>query len=506
MDYEKQPSRVEKSSINSYDDIAASSAEVESTKVHWINRFAHKLNAETKGIDIVSDDEKTDTSLWGVGTMWFSATCVIATFALGALGITVFNLAFGQAVLVIIFFSAIGTFPVAFFSCFGPKLGLRQMILSRFFVGDLGTRIISFINVIACVGWGAVNTMSSAQLLHIVNNGALPPWAGCLIIVVCTIIVTFFGYNVIHTYEKWSWIPSLVVFIVIIARFAMSGKFQSDPFVGGQTTAGGVLSFGGTVFGYASGWTTYAADYTVYQPRNVNHYKIFFGVFAGLFLPLCFALILGAACATGTLSDPSWKQAYDDNSIGGLIYAIIVQDSLHGFGQFCCVILALTTVANNIPNMYSMSLSAQTVWSPLAKIPRVLWTIAGNGATLAICIPAYYKFEAVMENFMNLISYYLGIYEAMMFSSHFIWHKGKFSAYDYERYNDKLAYPPGIAGTFGFCCGVAGVVLGMNQTWYAGVVGRKIGDFGGDIGFEMGFAFAFVGFNVARYFEKKFIR
>ena len=98
------------------------------------------------------------------------------------------------------------------------------------------------INVVACVGWGAVNTMSSAQLLHIVNNGTLPPWAGCLIIVVCTVLVTFFGYHVIHAYEKWAWIPNLIIFIIIIVRFAMTNKFTSKSFEGGETTAGNVLS------------------------------------------------------------------------------------------------------------------------------------------------------------------------------------------------------------------------------------------------------------------------
>lgn len=507
---EKQVGLAHEKSISYEDDFApssqASNTEVQETKINFVDRWAHKLKAETKGIDLVTDEEKTDTSVWNAATMWLSANLVIATFALGALGITVFNLAFGQAVLTIIFFAAIGNFTVAYFSCFGPVLGLRQMILSRLMIGDVTVRIFSAINVVACVGWGAVNIMSSAQLLHIVNNGALPPWAGCLILVLCTILVTFFGYHVIHLYEKWSWIPNLIIFIIIIVRFAMSGNFKSANFVGGETTAGNVLSFGSTIYGFATGWTTYASDYTVYQPRNTNLLKLFTAIFLGIYLPTVFILILGAACATGIKSDPQWASMYNEYSVGGLVYSILVTNSLHGFGQFCCVVLALSTVANNIPNMYSMALSAQTVWTKFHKIPRVAWTIIGNGATLAICIPAYYKFESVMENFMNLISYYLAIYESLLLSSHLIWHKGKFRSYDYERYNDKSYYPIGLAGTFGFCCGVAGVVLGMNQTWYSGVIGRQIGDFGGDIAFELAMGFEFIGFNVTRYFEKKYIR
>ena len=84
-----------------------------------------------------------------------------------------------------------------------------------------------------------------------------------------------FGYHVIHAYEKWAWIPNLIIFIIIIVRFAMTNKFTSKSFEGGETTAGNVLSFGGTVFGFATGWTTYLSDYVVYHPRNTNSWKIF---------------------------------------------------------------------------------------------------------------------------------------------------------------------------------------------------------------------------------------
>ncbi|KAG7193433.1 purine-cytosine permease [Scheffersomyces spartinae] len=479
--------------------------EEDSKKLGIVDKWAQKLNAETKGIERISDDERTQASVFAAGSMWLSANLVIATFSLGTLGITVFGLSFWQCVLVILSFSFMGAFSVAFFSCFGPKFGLRQMLLSRYFVGNFTCRIFSLINMIACVGWGAVNIMAAAQLLHIVNNGALPPWVGCIILVALTIIVTFFGYHVIHIYEKWSWVPNAICFIAIIARMAKSKTFTYGTTVGGVTTAGNVLSFGGAVYGYATGWTTFAADYTVYQPKSYPTWKIFFGVLGGLMFPLCFTMILGAACATGTLTNERWNELYSKNAVGGLVYAVLVEESLHGFGQFLCVLLALSTVANNIPNMYSIALSAQSVWNPLIKVPRIVWTIAGNLVTLAICIPAYYEFEDVMHNFMNLIAYYLGIYQAISYSEHFIYRKGKFANYDYMNYLDPKSYAAGYAGTFAFFVGIAGCVLGMNQVWYQGVIGKKIGDYGGDIGFEMGLGFAFIAYNIARPLELKYV-
>lgn len=488
----------------SSDDLEVGQALVKELKLNFIDRVAAKLNAETKGIDLITDEEKTDTSLWGCASMWLSANLVIATFALGSLGVTVFNLSFWQSTLTIIFFSLIGVVPVAWLSCFGPKLGLRQMVLSKFIIGDLTMRIFSVINLVACVGWGAVNIMSLAQLLNMVNNGAVPPWAACLVFIGGTILVTFFGYHVIHLYEKWSFIPNAAVFIAMICRMAMSKTFTFGEMKGGATTCGQVLSFGGAVYGFATGWTTYASDYTVYQPRNVPGWKIFFSIIAGLWPPILFTMILGTACATGTLTNDRWAELYKEKSVGGLVYAVLVEDSLHGFGQFLMVILSLSTIANNIPNMYSIALSAQSIHSVFEKVPRIFWTIFANFVTLAIAIPGYYSFEEVMDNFMNLIGYYLAIYQAMFVLEHFLWNHNSY-AYEYWRYKDRKAYPIGIAGTFGFCCGIAGVVIGMNQIWFAGPLGKVTGELGGDVGSEMGFAFAAVGYNAVRGFEKKYI-
>ncbi|SCU91248.1 LANO_0D11166g1_1 [Lachancea nothofagi CBS 11611] len=502
-DLERNQSLSSKDEIESQPNVKAANF---TTKISVIDRFAAKLKAETKGIEPVTDSEKDDTSIWSAASIWFSANMVIAAFALGCLGPGVFHLNFWESAITIVFFSILGLLPVAFFSVFGVELGLRQMVLSRFLLGNVTARIFALINVIACIGWGVVNTVASAQLLHMVNStGArCPPWAGCLIISTSTILVTFFGYRVIHAYEQFSWIPNFAVFLVIIARLTISGNFTVGKWEGGDTTAGNVLTFGGIVFGFASGWTTYAADYTVYMPRDTNKIKIFLTIAAGLMFPLCFTIIVGAAAATGTWTSQRWAENYKYEGVGGLVHGILVEDSLHGFGEFCCVLLAMSTVANLIPNMYSIALCTQAMWEPLAKVPRVFWTCSGNLITLGIAIPAYYKFNEFMSNFMDAISYYLGIYIGIALSEHFIYRKNfkSYNSNDWDKW-DKL--PIGVAGCWALFVGAIGVALGMAQKYWVGEIAAYIGDYGGDVGFELGFGFAVVAYNLVRPFEIKYL-
>lgn len=136
---------------------------------------------------------------------------------------------------------------------------------------------VALFNILACLGWSSVNVIVGAQLLAAINPGphALPGWAGILIIALSTLFITTFGYRFVHAYERWSWIPVLVIFCIVAGEFGASGKFNSLlPLSGGKSEAGLVLSFAASVFGFATGWTSMAADYVrIFFRYNFHPFK-----------------------------------------------------------------------------------------------------------------------------------------------------------------------------------------------------------------------------------------
>ncbi len=131
---------------------------------------------ETHGIERVSPKTRSHVRIFDNFTMWLSANLVISTIALGALAIPAFGLGFWDSVAVIIIFNVLGVLPVAFFSTLGPKLGLRQMTISRFSFGWVGGIIMALFNVAACIGWSAVNVIVGGQLVIALSNGAVFIW------------------------------------------------------------------------------------------------------------------------------------------------------------------------------------------------------------------------------------------------------------------------------------------------------------------------------------------
>src|SRR5579875_2562427 len=158
---------------------------------------------ETHGIERVSPATRTHVRIFDNFTMWLSANLVISTVALGAIANPIFHLGFWDGLAVILIFNALGVLPVAFFSTLGPKLGLRQMTITRFAFGWVGGIIMALFNVAACLGWSTVNVIVGGQVVAALSNGAIPQQVGILVITILTTLISIYGYKFIHRYERY---------------------------------------------------------------------------------------------------------------------------------------------------------------------------------------------------------------------------------------------------------------------------------------------------------------
>ncbi|KIK56240.1 hypothetical protein GYMLUDRAFT_47260 [Collybiopsis luxurians FD-317 M1] len=468
-----------------------------------IVEFLDKYGVEARGIERVPPDQRTQTSPLAPFWMWLAVNMTISTFALGTLSQSIFSLHFKEAALTIIFFNLLCTLPVAYLSPWGAKLGLRQLTLSRFSFGYATAQLPVVLNCIATVGWSIVNSIVGVQTLRAASTShQIPVAAGVVVIAVGTIAVSFMGYRFVYLYEQYSWVPVAIIFFIYLGQIA---RFtESDFGNSGSVEAGNVLSFGATVAGYSLGWATYAADYTVRMPEDMSSYKIFFSTYLGLNVPLILVQCLGAAAMTTFNQKSTWKDAFNDNSIGGLLGAGLA-GPMGGFGSFLLVLIALSVVANNIPNMYSLALTFQNLHPYAQAMPRIVIVLIGSAIYIVLAIVGASHFEEWLSTFLVILSYWVAIFSAVLIEEHLIFRHGKWSNYVPDDFNNWRKLPLGVASFLALGCGVAGTVLGMAQVWYIGIIGRMIGDpeFGGDIGFELAFAFTAITYPPLRYVEKK---
>lgn len=445
---------------------------------------------ETHGIERVSPESRTHVRIFDNFTMWLSANLVISTIALGALAVPVFALGFWDAVAVIIIFNVLGVLPVAFFSTLGPKLGLRQMTISRFSFGWVGAIIMALFNVAACIGWSAVNVIVGGQLVEALSGGAVPRWVGILIIAILTTFVSIYGYKYVHRYERYAWIPMAIIFIVVAAVAGPHMTVVPTP-VMNITWFASFMSFGGAIYGFATGWSSYAADYNVNQPEETPSSRVFWLTFLGVTIPCIVLETLGLGLTTVTV--------YKGKGGGDLLAAVL--QPLGPFGTLLLVFLALSVVANNIPNDYSLGLSIQVLGKAFQRVPRAVWTLIGAVVYVLIALPAARNFNATLENFLLLVAYWLGPWAIILVLEHFVFRRGKYNVDDWNR-PERL--PSGWAAIVSMVVGLVGVWLGAAQSLFVGPIAALFNPpYGMDIGFELGIVFAGIAYLILRPIELK---
>ncbi|MDR3710254.1 MAG: cytosine permease [Capsulimonadaceae bacterium] len=437
---------------------------------------------EKLGIERVTAADRKHVRVFDNLTMWLSANLVISTIAVGTLAVPIFKMGFWDSFLAIVLFNALGVLPVAFFATLGPKLGLRQMTITRFSFGWIGAAIMALFNVAACLGWSAVNVIVGAQLITQITHA--PNWVGIVVIALITTFVSLYGYSYVHKYERYAWIPMALIFGLLAAVAGPHYHLVATP-VFNLAELAAIISFGGAVYGFATGWSSYAADYNVHQPEDTPARRVFWLTFIGVTVPCILLETFGVLISI----------AFTGDSTGAILAHVAAP--LGAFGPVLLGLLALSIVANNIPNDYSLGLSMQVPGRGFQKVNRAVWTVIGAVIYVAIAIPAAAHFYETMENFLLLIAYWLGPWSVILILEHFVFRKGVYNA---EDWNTQGKLPIGWAAIAAMVAGLAGVYLGANQQAFTGPIAKALNM---DVGFELGMVLAAIVYLILRPIERK---
>jgi nucleobase:cation symporter-1, NCS1 family len=429
------------------------------------------IAVEPGGAEFIPLDERHGRPLQLFWT-WTSPNMEFATIFVGILAIAAFGLSFWEAVLAILLGSALGGITQGILSARGPVFGVPQMVLSRLGFGYWGNVLPAGINaVVAGIGWFAVNSVSGALALNTLTHW---PQVFCLlIIVVIQIAVAYFGYNLIHVFERYAF-PVLAVIFLIASGVILS---KAHPAATHSTIPGAFLIELGATFGYAVGWNPYAADYTRYFKPDTNKLAIAWWAGFGLFLSCAFLEIVGAAAGTAVKDSGVFMGSNPTGAFTGLMPSVLA--------DFTLLAIALGAVAANALNIYSgaISFTALGFKLPLA-LRRALVALVFGAIGFFLAWSGLHNAGTKYDNFLLIIAYWIAPWLAVVFCDQFLRRRHRPDQIEHLLFDRKYT---NWAGPVAMAVG-AGVSIWLfaNQTEYLGLVPKHIGS-AGDLTFEVGF-------------------
>ncbi|KAF8150618.1 cytosine-purine permease [Crassisporium funariophilum] len=449
---------------------------------------------EPNGITPIPPSERTDTRLWQMFSVWFSASINMGNFSVGSVGPAFFAIGLRDSVLILLVSDIIISAIPAYYAIFGPKLGTRTMVQVRFSWGYYGGKIPSALNVLSQHGFLITNLIAAGQLLASVSDD-LSPAVGIVVIGIITFMLTICGYGAIHWFESFAWVPNV---ISIITLLAVGGKHLTTS-APGLTGTGFVTlaSFASLVTASQVTWFVFTPDYGVHHSAKASSVKIFTLTYLGFLCGTLPVHLLGAAFAASASSVPSWQAGFDNgNDFGGLFLAILAPTK--AFSKILTVVTALSFAGVTAPIMYTLTTSSMSVSKRFGRIPRYVWATESTAVAIPLAIIGEKHFYSALVDIISVIGYWTSAFAAVILTEHFIFRRGQMSRYNVDTWDQPSKLPLGIAAILAFIGAWGMIIPCISQSWYIGPI-AKLGT--GDLGVFTGFVAAALLYAVLRAVE-----
>src|SRR5580658_7421595 len=262
------------------------------------------LILERHGIDYIPPAERHGKP-YTLFTFWAASNVQILAVSVGVLAIFI-GLSLPWAIFAILVGNAAGGLYMALHSVQGPRLGLPQMMQSRAQFGMYGTALPNVIVVLMYIGYftssAILGGQAVANLFHVSTN-----W-GIVIVNVFVLLITWFGYDMFHSYQRLLTVLSTGIFVAFLIKLL---TILPKHLPAGSNTAGNILLAISVFVAWQVTWAPYVSDYSRYMPESTPGWKTFAYTYIGSVGGASLVMIIGAiaavvASAAVTANAPSY--------------------------------------------------------------------------------------------------------------------------------------------------------------------------------------------------------
>ncbi|MEA4816139.1 MAG: putative hydroxymethylpyrimidine transporter CytX [Lachnospiraceae bacterium] len=336
--------------------------------------------------------EKSKTSVFSNGLIWFGAAVSIAEILTGTF---IAPLGLKKGLAAIFLGHVIGCVVLYLAGLIGAKSNKSAMETVKMSFGQKGSLIFSTLNVLQLVGWTAIMILSGAESASValgVGSGKL--WSvviGALIII--WVIIGLKNLSRINIVAM----SALFVLTIVLCFVIFGGGSPSTGFVPDE------MSFGAAVelsVAMPLSWLPLISDYTREAekpvPATFTSAAVYFVVSSWMYV-----IGMGAAIFTG------------ETDIASIMSAA-------GLGVAALIIVIFSTVTTTFLDVYSAGVSSESISSRFKEKPVAI-AVCIIGTLLAIFAPV-----SQYENFLYLIGSVFAPMTAVLIADYFVLKKDSF--------------------------------------------------------------------------------
>jgi purine-cytosine permease-like protein len=126
------------------------------------------------------------------------------------------------------------------------------------------------LNAATLTGFSLLSAIVGGQTLSSLNPDRVDVDVGIVITCLVSFAVSLLGFNALHFWERWTWIPNLISIVIAVGCGGKYLHLQTDA---EPAKPSQVLTFGCLIAGYFITFGGTVSDYSIYHnPRRVPRY------------------------------------------------------------------------------------------------------------------------------------------------------------------------------------------------------------------------------------------
>ncbi|NOU74472.1 cytosine permease [Paenibacillus sp. LMG 31458] len=353
------------------------------------------MKVEKHSIDFIPENERhgSPKSLF---TIWFGINMQLVPVVTGALAI-ILGLNLFWSIVAIVAGNLIGAIFMAYHSAQGPQLGIPQMIQSRAQFGVIGAILPLILVLIMYIGFGSTGAILYSHSLT--NIIPMPSTAAIVIFNIITFVIAVYGYDLIHSINRYLSIIFAVVFLVL-TFLALKMPMSAEAWSIGHFNAPIFFLILSIMVTWQITYAPYVADYSRYLPVNTPTRQTFFYTYAGTVISSSWMMILGAIMAT-LFSDFEGNPTRGLTELVGSNFSIIIN-----------LLIILGGIAAAPVGIYGGFMSLIATLEPITKLrgtPKTRFWLMFLVTAVCTVIPimAQDNFMHFFSNFLLLLMYFM---------------------------------------------------------------------------------------------------
>jgi Purine-cytosine permease and related proteins len=146
---------------------------------------------------------------------------------------------------------------------------LNRQVTARYTMGWFPSRLCVVLNIVIMLGYGIIDILAAGQIMSAVNNKGMSVIVGVIVGAVISLVICVVGIRLFHSYERWAWLPQVIVVLILIG---VSGPYwdSKSPSTGsGAAKSADQASFFFLCMSSPLAWSPASADFYVYFPTKL---------------------------------------------------------------------------------------------------------------------------------------------------------------------------------------------------------------------------------------------